>query len=86
MMPQREASESIYEQTYPTYGGYEGNPIYARQHSENSNAQLLGERAAEKVYPVPHDHKNMLCLSMFVMAMVTLLLCAFFSSEGQEDG
>ena len=78
MIPHREASESIYEQTDPTYGGDEGNPIYSRQRSENSYAQPLAERAVEKVYPVPHDHKNMLRLSMSVMAMVTLLLCAVF--------
>jgi hypothetical protein len=78
MMPQRESSESIYEQTDPTYGGYEGNPIYSRQHSENSYAQPPGERVAEKVHPAPHDRKNMLRLSMFVIAMLTLLLCAVF--------
>lgn len=89
MMPQREESESIYQQTDPMYRGYEGNSVYSGQHSENSNAQPHGKRAVEKVYPAPLDHKNMLRLSMFVMAMVTQLLCAvfaFFSSEGQEDG
>lgn len=82
MMPQRDASDPIYQQTDPTYGGYEGNPIYSGQHAKNAYAQPPGERAAEKVYPAPRDHKNMLRLSMFVIAMVTLLLfavlCIFF--------
>lgn len=76
MMPQRETSEPIYEQVDPTYGKYEGNQPFARQSDERAGAQPLKEAQGEKIYPELHDHKNMLRLGMFVIAMVTLLLCA----------
>ena len=77
MMPHREAQESRYEQAAPRYGRYEGNQAFARSSEEQADAQPLREAREEKVYPPPPtDRKNMLRLSMFVMAMVTLLLCA----------
>ena len=76
MMPQRETSESIYEQADPTYGSYEGNQTFARHSDERAGAQPLKGAQGEKVYPELHDHKNMFRLGMFVIAMVTLLLCA----------
>jgi hypothetical protein len=76
MMPQRETSESIFEQADPTYGSYEGNQTFARHSDERAGAQPLKEAGGEKVYPELHDHKNMFRLGMFVIAMVTLLLCA----------
>jgi hypothetical protein len=76
MMPQRETSESIYEQADPTYGSYEGNQTFARHSDERAGAQPLKEARGEKVYPELYDHKNMFRLGMFVIAMVTLLLCA----------
>ena len=76
MMPQRETSESINEQSDPTYGRYEGNQAFAHQFDERADAQPLGDVRGEKMYPVPHDHKNMFRLGMFVIAMVMLLLCA----------
>ena len=89
MMPQRETNESIYEQAEPTYGSYEGNQTFARHSDERAGAQPLKEARGEKVYPELHDHKNMFRLGMFVIAMVTLLLCAVlfvFSLGAQEDG
>jgi hypothetical protein len=76
MMPQRETNESIYEQADSTYGSYEGSQTFARHSDERAGAQPLKEARGEKVYPELHDHKNMFRLGMFVIAMVTLLLCA----------
>ena len=76
MMPQREPGESIYEQADPTYGSYEGNQTFARHSDERAGAQPLKEARGEKVYPELLDHKNMFRLGMFVIAMVTLVLCA----------
>ena len=76
MMPQRETSESISEQADPTYGSYEGNQTFPRHYDERAGAQPLKDARGEKVYPELHDHKNMFRLGMFVIAMVTLLLCA----------
>jgi len=76
MMPQRETSESSYEQADPTYGAYEGNQPFVRPSDERAGAQPLKEAQGEKVYPEPHDHKNMLRLGMFVIALVALLLFA----------
>jgi hypothetical protein len=77
MMPQREASESIHDPADHIYGKYEGNQAYAHQY-ETSYEQPLkeGTGAGGKVYPQPGDNKNMFTLLMFVIAMVTLLLCA----------
>ena len=76
MMPQRETSESIYEHADPTYGRYEGNQATAHQFDERADAPPLEDVRGEKMYPVLHDHKNAFRLGMFVIAMVTLLLCA----------
>jgi hypothetical protein len=82
MMPQREASESIHEQAGPTYGRYEGDQTFARQHYETSYQQSPGEEPVGKVYPLPSDNKNMLRVIVFAIAMVTLLafavLCLIF--------
>src|SRR5262249_26050716 len=76
MMPQRESNESSYEQADTTYGRYEGNQAFAHQFDERAGAQPLGDVGGEKMYPVPHNHKNVLRLSMFLIAMVMLLLFA----------
>jgi hypothetical protein len=56
---------------------------------ERAGAQSLKETQGEKVYPELHDHKNMFRLGMFVIAMLTLLLCAvlfIFFLGVREDG
>ncbi len=84
MMPQREASQSIHEQAGPTYGRYEGDQAFARQHFETSCEQPLRGGPGEKVDPSLSllDNKNLLRLLVFVIAMVTLLafgvLCLVF--------
>src|ERR1017187_7108979 len=77
MIPQREASESIYEQASPTYGSYQGDQQDARQHDAISYEQPLSEGPVGKVYPPLSDNKNMLRLLWFVVAMVALLAFAF---------
>ena len=74
MMPQKEAGESMHEQTGPTYGRYEGNQ---GQHDQTFYEQLLREGPVGKVYPEPRDNKNMLRLIAFAIAMVTLLAFGF---------
>ncbi len=76
MTPQREASEPMYEQASPTYGGYEGGQEYARQHEEPAYEQPLREGLGGKVYPELRDNKNMQRLLWFVVAMVALLAFA----------
>jgi hypothetical protein len=76
MMPQREASESIHGQTDPTYGAYEGDPLYAHQPSEPSFEQPLRDGLGGKVYPEPRDNKNRLRLMVFLIAMTMILICA----------
>jgi hypothetical protein len=78
MMPQREANESAYEQAGATYGGYEGNQAHAHQYYDPSYEQPLkeGPGAGGKVYPEPRDSKNLFHLAIFLISMVTLLLCA----------
>jgi len=84
MMPQREASESIHEQADPTYGRYEGDQAFARQHYETSYEQPLRGGSGEKVYPSQSllENKNLLRLLVFVISMVTLIafgvLCRVF--------
>ncbi len=56
MMPQREAGESIHEQTDPTYGAYEGDQLYAHQSSEPSFEQPLRDGLGGKVYPETRDN------------------------------
>ena len=62
MMPQKEVSESMHEQTGPTYGRYVGDQ---GQHDQTSYEQLL------------RDNKNMLRLIVFAIAMVTLIAFGF---------
>ena len=78
MMPQGEANESAYEQAGATYGRYEGDQANARQYYDTSYEQPLRERpgAGGKVYPEPRDSKNMFRLGIFLISMVTLLICA----------
>jgi hypothetical protein len=77
MIPQREASESIYEQASSPYGSYQGGQQDARQQEVISYEQPLREGPAGKVYPSLSDNKNMLRLIWFVVAMVALLAFAF---------
>jgi hypothetical protein len=79
MMPQREANESTYEQAGANYGRYEGGQADTRQYYDTSYEQPLreGPGAGGKVYPEPHDSKNMFRLGIFLISMVTLLICAF---------
>jgi len=71
MMPQREASESLHEQTDPTYGGYQGEQTYG-----TSFEQSLRYGSGGKVYPQLPDNKNILRLIVFLTAMVMILICA----------
>ena len=78
MMPQKEANEPANEQAGATYGGYEGNQAHAHQYYDPSYEQPLreGSGAGGKVYPEPRNSKNMFVLAIFLISMVTLLLCA----------
>lgn len=80
MIPQREASEPIYEQASPTYGGYEGGQEYAHQHREG-----LGG----KVYPELRDTR-ICCVSygswLQWWRFSRLLSSAWFWAEAQQDG
>lgn len=82
MMPQREASESMYEQAGTTYRQYEGDQAFTGRHFETSYEQPLREGSGEKVYPSLNDNKNVLRLLAFVIAMVALIafgvLCLVF--------
>lgn len=79
MMPQRESSESLFENENIMYGGYEGNRTHDSQHAEPPYEQPQGAaRTAEKVYPIPQNNSNMLRMAIFVIAMVTLLIFALF--------
>lgn len=77
MMPQRAENESIYEQADLPYGKYKEDQSFAHRTEWSSEAQLARETSGEKVYPQPHNHKNMYRLGMFLIAMVMLLICAF---------
>jgi hypothetical protein len=79
MLPQREVSESIHEQTSSTYGKYEGEQEYARQHGETSYEQPLREGPGGKVYPPPSYNMNMFYqfVVVFVLSMVALFAFAF---------
>jgi hypothetical protein len=76
MMPQRETGEPLNEHVGPTYGGYAGDQSFARVSAESSGAASLSKGQGEKVYPIRPDNTNMFRLIMFVIAMLTLLLCA----------
>ena len=76
MMPQKEVSEAIHQQTDPAYGRYEGNQTSsARQHDETSYEQELREGPSGKVYPLPRDNTNIL---RFTLAMIALGLILLF--------
>ena len=75
MMPQKEANESIHGQADATYGRYEGNQASpARQQYETPYEQELREGPVGKVYPLPHDNKNMLRFTLAVISLFMLLL------------
>jgi len=75
MMPQKEVSEAIHQQTGPAYGGYEGNQTSsARQHSETSYEQELREGPSSKVYPRPRDNTNILRFALAVISLGLVLL------------
>ncbi len=76
MIPQREASDSIYEQASSPYGSYQGDQQDARQHEAIAYEQPLREGPEGKVYPQLSDNKNMLRLIWFAVAMVALLAFA----------
>jgi hypothetical protein len=78
MIPQREASESLHEQTSSTYGRYEADQEYARQHGETSYEQPLREGPEGKVYPPLRDNMNMFYqfVIVFVLSMVALFAFA----------
>lgn len=77
MMPQNEASQTTQEQTGATYGKYEGDPAYTRQHDETAYEPLLRDGLAGKVYPTQPENKNLFRLLVFVIAMATLLAFGF---------
>ena len=75
MMPQKEVSEAIHQQTGPAYGGYEGNQTSsARQHYETSYEQELREGPSGKVYPRSRDNTNTLRFALAVISLGLLLL------------
>ena len=75
MMPQKEVSETIHQQTGPAYGGYEGNQTSsARQHYETSYEQELREGPSSKVYPRPRDNTNILRFALAVISLGLVLL------------
>jgi hypothetical protein len=76
MIPQKEASDSLYEQANSPYGSYQGGQQDARQHDAISYEQPLSEGLAGKVYPPLSDNKNTLRLIWFVVAMLALLAFA----------
>jgi hypothetical protein len=76
MMPQREPSESIHEQTNSTYGRYEGDQEYARLQGETSYEQPLREGPGGKVYPPLSDKIFRQFLLVFVISLVTLFAFA----------
>jgi hypothetical protein len=76
MIPQKEASESIHEQASSTYGRYEGDQEYARQHDETSYEQPLREGPGGKVYPPLSDNMFRQFLLVFVISMVVLFAFA----------
>jgi hypothetical protein len=78
MMPQREADDSLHEQTEPVYGRYEGEQASARQQYETSYEQSQSGLSA-KVYPVPRDNKNMYLFAIFIISMVMLLIFALLA-------
>jgi hypothetical protein len=76
MIPQREVSESIHEQASSTYGKYEGDQEYARQHDETFYGQPLREGPGAKVYPPLSDRMFRQFLLVFVLSMVVLFAFA----------
>ncbi len=76
MIPQREVSEPIHEPTSSTYGTYEGDQQYARQHAETIYEQPLREGPGGKVYPPMSDKIFRQFLLVFVLSMVTLFAFA----------
>jgi hypothetical protein len=78
MIPQREVSESIYEQADSTYGKYEGDQEDARQHGDTSYEQPLREVPGGKVYPPQSGNMNLFYqfVIVFVLSMVALFAFA----------
>ena len=75
MMPQKEVSEAIHQQTGPAYGGYEGNQTSsAHQHYETSYEQDLREGPSGKAYPIPRDNTNILRFALAVISLGLVLL------------
>ena len=75
MMPQKEVSEAIHQQTDAAYGGYEGNQTSsARQHYETCYEQELREGPSGKVYPRSRDNTNILRFALAVISLGLLLL------------
>jgi hypothetical protein len=77
MIPQREASESIHEQASSTYGRYQGDQEYARQHDETSYEQPLREGSGGKVYPPASYNMNMFYQNVIVFVLSMVALFAF---------
>ena len=76
MIPQREVNESLDEQASSTYGKYEGDQEYARQHAETSYEQSFREIPEGKVYPPQSDHMFTQFVIVFVLSMVALFAFA----------
>src|SRR2546421_9933210 len=75
MMPQKEVSEAIHQQTGPAYGEYEGNQTSStRQHYETSYEQEVREGPSGKVYPRSRDNTNILRFALAVISLGLLLL------------
>ena len=75
MMPQKEVNEAIYQQAGTEYERYEGNQTgVSRQHDETPYAPDVREGSSGKVYPLPHDHTNILRFTLTLIALGLILL------------
>jgi hypothetical protein len=75
MMPQKEASEAIYQPADPVYGSYEGTQAKStRQQYDTPYQQEVSEGTSGKVYPFPRDNTNALRFALAVIALGLLLL------------
>ncbi len=73
-MPQQEGRSAIQHSADLDYGRYEGNQAGASDHYAPSYAQDIREGLSGKVYPPPHDKRNILCFTLAVIALGLIVL------------
>ena len=89
MMPQKEVSETIYQQTDSDYARYEGqSPSSARHHVETPYERDWREGPSSKVYPLSNDRTNTLrfTLALIALGLVVLLGLLFIVVIGGPNG